>query len=77
MRSLKSLLYFVAIAFALSWASAGMAKEILVGYSGPTSGPAAEYGMDCANGVEMAIKEINAAGGITIRGVASKERSTT
>lgn len=44
------------------------AKEIIVGYSGPLSGPAAEYGQDCFNGIDMAVKEINAAGGITVKG---------
>lgn len=41
-------------------------KEVVVGYTGPLSGPAAEYGKDCLNGVDMAINEINAAGGITV-----------
>ncbi|MBC7104337.1 MAG: hypothetical protein H5T97_00180, partial [Firmicutes bacterium] len=26
------------------------AKEIVIGFNGPLSGPAAEYGRDCANG---------------------------
>ena len=42
--------------------------EIVVGYTGPLSGPAAEYGQDCLNGVDMAVKEINGAGGITVSG---------
>lgn len=45
-----------------------MAGEVVIGYSGPLSGPAAEYGQDCVNGVDMAVKEINAAGGITVKG---------
>jgi branched-chain amino acid transport system substrate-binding protein len=49
-------------------AEQGGAAEIVVGYSGPLSGPAAEYGQDILNGVEMAVKEINAAGGITVAG---------
>jgi branched-chain amino acid transport system substrate-binding protein len=44
------------------------ADEIVVGYTGPLSGPAAEYGQDILNGVDMAVKEINAAGGITVAG---------
>jgi branched-chain amino acid transport system substrate-binding protein len=44
------------------------ADEIVVGYTGPLSGPAAEYGQDILNGVDMAVKEINAAGGITVSG---------
>jgi len=41
-------------------------KEIVIGYTGPLSGPAAEYGVDNFNGVDMAIKDINEAGGITV-----------
>ncbi|WP_051276089.1 ABC transporter substrate-binding protein [Desulfovirgula thermocuniculi] len=41
-------------------------KEIVIGYNAPLSGPAAEYGRDVTNGVEMAINEINEAGGITV-----------
>ena len=56
---------------ALAWpaadASAQAAKEVVIGYTGPLSGVAAEYGQDCANGVEMAINDINAAGGITVK----------
>ena len=37
------------------------AKEVVIGFSGPLSGVAAEYGQDCSNGVDMAIKEINTA----------------
>ncbi len=50
------------------WATVGSAEEIVVGFSGPLSGPAAEYGQDCVNGVDMAVKEINAAGGVTVKG---------
>ncbi len=46
----------------------GLAEDILIGYTGPLSGPAAEYGQDCANGVEMAVQDINAAGGIKMNG---------
>ncbi|MFY9386684.1 MAG: ABC transporter substrate-binding protein [Smithellaceae bacterium] len=44
------------------------AKDIVIGYSGPLSGPAAEYGQDCLNGIEMAINEINSRGGIEVAG---------
>lgn len=43
-------------------------KEIVIGYTGPLSGPAAEYGKDNLNGADMAINEINEAGGITVNG---------
>jgi hypothetical protein len=32
------------------------------------SGAATEYGQDCYNGVDMAVQEINAAGGVTVKG---------
>ncbi len=41
-------------------------KEVVIGFTGPLSGPAAEYGQDCLNGLDMAAKEINAKGGFTV-----------
>ena len=55
-------------AWAVTDASAQAPKEVVIGYTGPISGVAAEYGQDCANGIEMAINDINAAGGITVKG---------
>lgn len=46
----------------------GGGNEVVIGFSGPLSGVAAEYGQDGLNGVDMALKEINEAGGITIDG---------
>ncbi len=59
---------FMAIFLSLLWPCIGSAEEIVIGFTGPLSGPAAEYGHDCLNGVDMAIREINAAGGITVKG---------
>jgi branched-chain amino acid transport system substrate-binding protein len=63
---------FLAVALVTAWpaadASAQATKEVVIGYTGPISGVAAEYGQDCANGIEMAINEINGAGGITVGG---------
>jgi branched-chain amino acid transport system substrate-binding protein len=44
------------------------AKEVVIGYTGPISGIAAEYGQDCAAGIEMAVADLNQAGGITVKG---------
>jgi len=44
------------------------AEEVVLGFTGPLSGPAAEYGQDMLYGVEMAVKDINAAGGIRVGG---------
>jgi branched-chain amino acid transport system substrate-binding protein len=52
----------------VAWAAVAFAEEIIIGYTGPLSGPAAEYGQDCANGVDMAVNELNAAGGVKVNG---------
>jgi branched-chain amino acid transport system substrate-binding protein len=41
---------------------------ITIGYTGPLSGGAAAYGADVQHGLEMAIDEINGAGGVTVGG---------
>ncbi len=68
MKYLRVLFCLVTAVFAISWTDSSKAEEIVVGFSGPLSGPAAEYGQDCANGIDMAVKEINAAGGVTVKG---------
>jgi branched-chain amino acid transport system substrate-binding protein len=68
---MKNLLRPVGVAvmfLMISWSAGIMAKEIVIGYTGPLSGPAAEYGQENLNGVDMAVKELNAAGGIRIKG---------
>lgn len=44
------------------------AKEVVIGFTGPLSGPGAQYGKDVLSGIEMAVNEINKAGGITVNG---------
>jgi branched-chain amino acid transport system substrate-binding protein len=66
MKYLKILICLVAAVFVFSGIESAKAQDIVIGFSGPLSGPAAEYGQDIVNGVDMAIKEINAAGGITV-----------
>lgn len=44
------------------------AAEVVIGFTGPLSGPGAGYGRDNANGLKMAVDDINARGGITIDG---------
>lgn len=68
MKYLKVLVCLVAAVFILSWTGRGNAAEIVIGYTGPLSGPAAEYGQDILFGIDMAVNEINAAGGITVGG---------
>lgn len=45
-----------------------LADVINVGYTGPLSGGAAKYGRNNLEGLEMAVEEMNAAGGITVGG---------
>src|SRR5512145_1854405 len=68
MRHFKKILCFLAMAPIVFWSVSGFAAEIVIGFSGPLSGPAGEYGQDCLNGIDMAIKEINAAGGVAADG---------
>ena len=68
MKYLKGLVCLFVAVFVMSWTGSSRADEIVIGYTGPLSGPAAEYGQDIFNGVDMAVKELNAAGGITVKG---------
>jgi len=69
MKSLKWIIYCCSVMLVVTlWAGAGNTKEIVIGYTGPLSGPGAEYGQDVLNGVDMAVKDLNAAGGITVKG---------
>ncbi|MCX7981806.1 MAG: ABC transporter substrate-binding protein [Syntrophales bacterium] len=64
----KTWLTIFVLACFLVFAGPARADEIVVGFSGPLSGPAAEYGQDIVFGIELAVKELNAAGGITVGG---------
>ena len=68
MKSWKSFLCSMFVFLFVAWAAVAFAEEIVIGYTGPLSGPAAEYGQDCANGVDMAVNELNAAGGVKVNG---------
>ncbi|HET7579184.1 MAG TPA: ABC transporter substrate-binding protein [Bacillales bacterium] len=46
----------------------GDTGTVTLGYSGPLSGGAAQYGKDVLNGIKMAVKEINGSGGFTVNG---------
>ena len=39
-------------------------KAVKIGGVAPLSGPVAVYGVECKNGIDLAVEEINAAGGI-------------
>jgi branched-chain amino acid transport system substrate-binding protein len=65
-RTIGCLAVLVAVLF--FWCNNSQAKELVIGFSGPLSGPAAEYGQNCVNGLDMAVKTINKAGGLKIKG---------
>lgn len=50
--------------FAFTGCGEKSADTIKIGTIGPLSGAVAVYGVDCKNGIELAVEEINAAGGI-------------
>lgn len=60
---------FLAVMLSVFWGTTvAVAEDIVIGYTGPLSGPAMEYGQDCLNGIDMAINEINSKGGIEVKG---------
>lgn len=69
MKHLKRFLWVLTLTSMVFWTNASFANEIVIGFTGPLSGPAAEYGEGCVNGIDLAIKEINAAGGVKADGV--------
>ncbi|MDM0018074.1 ABC transporter substrate-binding protein [Variovorax saccharolyticus] len=58
----KALPLVAALAAAFAAGSAFAQETVKIGFTGPLSGGAALYGKNVVNGMEMAIKEINAAG---------------
>lgn len=74
MRHLKVIFCFIIVVMMFFLPATSPAKDILVGYSGPLSGAAAEYGQDIFSGIDMAVREINDAGGITVKGQKYKFR---
>ena len=61
-RSVKSAL--AGLALTLAFGTAALAADIKIGVLVPTTGSEATYGQDMANAVQIAIDEINKAGGI-------------
>lgn len=68
MNKLRGLIGLAVLSIILFTGKVGMAEEIVVGFSGPLSGVASDYGTDMYNGLDMAARDINAAGGITVKG---------
>ena len=51
-----------------SGSSKGSGGEVTIGFSGPLSGPAAAYGEETLKGLEIAVEDINGAGGFDVDG---------
>jgi branched-chain amino acid transport system substrate-binding protein len=58
----------MAMASTLGATAQTSSDTITIGYTGPLSGGAAAYGTDVQHGLQMAIDEINAAGGVKVGG---------
>jgi branched-chain amino acid transport system substrate-binding protein len=58
----------VAAMLATLAASAQTGPVLNIGYTGPLSGGAAQYGADVQLGIQLAIDQVNAAGGVTVAG---------
>lgn len=61
--------FVVAALLALTSCGAKETNEIKIGGIFPLSGAVAVYGVECKNGIDLAIEEINAAGGINGKNV--------
>jgi len=68
MKHWKILVVTAVVGLLMSGTWMARAQDIVIGFSGPLSGPAAEYGQDMLYGIDMAVNEINAGGGVTIGG---------
>lgn len=68
MKHSKGLVFLLAVLLTMSWTLLSQAADIVIGFTGPLSGPAAEYGEDFVTGLDMAIKDLNATGGVTVEG---------
>src|SRR5215471_15080834 len=62
--SLHRILAAAVVAVGLAPGAAAAAETIKIGFPMPLSGPASVYGVPITKGAEMAVQEINAAGGI-------------
>jgi len=74
MKQWKSIIVSAVVCLVMSWTFIARAEDVVIGFSGPLSGPAAEYGQDLLYGIDMAVDEINAVGGVTVGGQKYKFR---
>lgn len=64
MKKIVGLVCVVAMALAATSCSKKESDTVKIGGVAPLSGAVAVYGVECKNGIDLAIEEINAAGGI-------------
>lgn len=65
MKKIVGFAALVAMAFAFLGCSKKSSDTVKIGGVAPLSGSVAVYGVECKNGIDLAIEEINAAGGIS------------
>lgn len=68
MKKVLSVLVMLLFAVCLFGCGGGSADTIKLGSSGPLSGSASIYGQAVKKGIELAVEEINAAGGVNVDG---------
>lgn len=64
MKKSLGVLAFASAVFALAGCSKKSSDTVKIGGVAPLSGSVAVYGVECKNGIDLAVEEINAAGGI-------------
>ena len=68
MKTRKFLAMMMALVLCLSLAASAMAEDaIILGISGPETGPYAMYGLGVVRAAEIAIEEVNALGGLQFK----------
>ncbi|MHB1691563.1 MAG: ABC transporter substrate-binding protein [Thiomonas sp.] len=61
--------FVLTAAAVVAFGAMAQAQEVVnIGYTGPLSGGAAQYGKNVLSGIEMGVNEVNAAGGVTVKG---------
>ena len=61
---MRRLLLVTSLSVVLACARGGSDKTVVIGHYGPLSGAEATFGQSTARGVELAVKDVNASGGI-------------
>lgn len=73
----KAAVYLTAMYLAVGFAGSAQAEDILIGELHPLTGPASFYGIPESRGIQLAVEEINASGGVKIGDQTQKLRLMT